>query len=157
MSSFPQSVRVALVALLLSTPFTTALAQTSKACSLLPRAEAAQILGKPQLVKAKSPLDNDSDTGCRYQGAGFRLDTEEVGPGWSRVLKRMIKAGEAEAVGGIGDEAAFMKDAGGSLVLGARKGLRIVSVTMEDNWGGPPDQLKPTLLKLVKVAAARLP
>jgi hypothetical protein len=152
-----QNARSALALGLMLTPLTALTAQKAKACALLPRAEAARILGKPKLATAKSILDDDSDDGCRYHGAGFRLDTQEVGPGWSAVLKKMIKAGNAEAVSGIGDEAAFMKDAGGTLVFGARKGLRTVSVTMEDDWGGPPDQLRPTLLKLVKVAAARLP
>lgn len=152
-----ENARIAIALGLMLTPLTALTAQKAKACALLPRVEAARILGKPQLATAKSPFDDDSDDGCRYQGAGFRLDTQEVGPGWSRVLKKMIKEGTAEAVSGIGDEAAFMHDAGGNLVFGARKGLRTVSVTMEEDWGGRPDQLKPTLIKLVTVAAARLP
>jgi hypothetical protein len=138
-------------------PLTAGTAQKAQACALVPRADVAKILGKPKLATSKSPLDDDSDTGCRYQGAGFHLDTQEVGPGWSGALKKMIKSGEAQPVSGIGDEAAFIKNAGGSLVLGARKGLHIVSVTMDDDWDGPADQLKPTMIKLVKLAAARLP
>ena len=74
---------------------------------------------------------------------------------WSAGIKALIRKKEAEAISGIGDEAAYTEHQGDPEIL-ARKGTHWVTVTLYRNWGGPPEQVKPTLLKLAKTAVAKL-
>jgi hypothetical protein len=133
----------------------TPLAAQGDACSLLSRAEAAQILGKPALANAQVISADEQD--CGYMGAGFDIHTEVLTsvPGWSAWRKDLIKQGKAEAVDGIGDEAAYTKDGNGDYGVVARKGNRIVTVTMYSSEGSPA-QLKPSLIKLVTAAVAKV-
>lgn len=126
-----------------------------KACSLLPPAEAAQILAKPALASAQVITDDEQD--CGYLGSGFDLHTEVLRsvPGWSAWRLDLIKQGKAEAVPGIGDEAAFTKDGNGDYLIVARKGNRIVTVTMYSTEGSAA-QLKPQLIKLITAAVAKV-
>jgi hypothetical protein len=133
----------------------THLAAQVNTCSLISRAEAAQILGKPAVANAQVITDDEQD--CGYLGSGFDIHTEVLKsvPGWSAWRNDLIKQGRAEAVDGIGDEAAFTKDGNGDYGIVARKGNRIVAVTMYASEGSAA-QLKPPLTKLVTLAVARL-
>ena len=113
------------------------------ACSLITRAEAAQILAKPALANAQVISEDEQD--CGYLGSGFDVHTELLRsvPGWSAWRRDLIKRGEAEAVEGIGDEAAFTKDGNGDYGVVARKNDRIVTVTMYASEGSAA-QLKPS-------------
>ena len=132
------------------------LAAQVKACSLLSRAEAAQLLAKPAIATSKVVSDDEQD--CSYLAAGFDLHTEVLKSvsGWSASMKNMIKQGRAEAVSGIGEEAAFTKDGNGDYLVVARKGNRIVTVTIYASEGSAAE-LKPKLIALTRAAAARLP
>jgi len=145
--------KLVLVVAFISLPLVSLRAQTGEACSLITRAEAAQILGKPQLATAKVVTD-DSD--CVYQGAGFLLRITEVNPTkWSKALQPLIKSKVAETVSGLGDEAVFTTDEGDSVLL-VRKGTHELWLKLYHDWGGAPAQVKPTLMKLGKTAVARL-
>jgi len=131
-------------------------AAQATACALLSRADAARILAKPAIKTAQVITDDEED--CGYLAAGFDLHTEQLRsvPGWSAWKKGLIAKGQAEAVDGVGEEAAMTKDGNGDFVMVARKGGRIVSVTMyADQW--PADQVKPALLELLKAAVGKLP
>lgn len=125
------------------------------ACALITRAEAAELLGKPALATAQVVSTDDED--CGYLGSGFDVHTErlESVSGWSSYRKDLIKQGRAEAVDGLGDEAAFSKDGNGDYGLVARKGDRIVTVTMYASEGSPAE-LKPKAIMLLKAAIAKL-
>lgn len=125
------------------------------ACSLLPAAEAAQILGKPAVAKAKVISTDEGD--CSYLGSGFDIHTEllKSASGWSASVKNLVKQGRAEAVAGIGDEAAFSKDGNGDYALVSRKGDRIVTITMYASEGTAAE-LKPKLIKMVTAAVGKL-
>jgi len=140
--------------LLLSGAVTAAAPQVT-ACSLITRAEAAQILAKPALTNAQVISVDEQD--CGYLGSGFDLHTELLNSaaGWSAWRNDLIKQGKAEAVDGIGDEAAFSKDSNGDYFVVARKGNRIVTVTIYASEGAAA-QLKPKLIKLVMAAMAKL-
>lgn len=154
MPASARSIRTLALALV-ATPLAALSAQNGKVCSLITRAEAAQILGKPEVATAKVFLDDD--TTCNYRGAGFHLSLEEVeDPAqWSAGIKALIRKKEAEAIGGIGDEAAYTEHQGDPEIL-ARKGTHWVTVTLYRNWGGPREQVRPTLLKLARTAVAKL-
>jgi hypothetical protein len=125
------------------------------ACSLITAAEAAQILGKPALAKARVISTDDED--CGYLGSGFDIHTEVLPSvsGWSASRKKLIQEGKAESVEGVGEEAAFMKDGNGDYGIVARKGNRIVTVTMYASEGAPAE-LKPKLMKLITAAVAKV-
>jgi hypothetical protein len=126
-----------------------------KACSLLTRADAAQILAKPAIATAQVITDDEED--CGYLLAGFDLHTEVLRStaGWSSSVKQEISQGKAESVAGIGDEAVFSKDGNGDYLIVARKGNRIVTVTMYASEGSAA-VVKPKLVKLVTAAVAKL-
>ena len=126
------------------------------ACSLISRAEAAQILAKPELASAQVITTDEQD--CGFLGSGFDVHTELLTSvaGWSSWRKDLITGGRAEAVDGIGDEAAFSKDGNGDYGVVVRKGNRIVTVTMYASEGSA-EQLKPKLIKLATAAVAKLP
>jgi len=144
-----------LLAALVTLPLGVLSAQEAKTCKLIPRAEAAQILGKPEVAKAKALFDDESD--CNYRGAGFILHIEEITDQaqWSAGIKSLIKKQEAEAQSGIGDEAVYTEREGDPEIL-ARKGTHWLTVTLYRNWGGKPDQVKPTLVKLARTAVTNL-
>ena len=130
-------------------------AQQAKTCALIPRAEAAEILGKKEVATAKALFDDESD--CNYRGAGFSLHIEEI-PNqaqWSTGIKQLIQQKKAEALSGVGDEAVYTERLGDPEIE-ARKGTHWLTVTLYRNWGGPKDQVRPTLIKLAKAAVAKL-
>jgi len=141
------------LAALVTLPLGVLSAQEANTCKLIPRAEAAQILGKPQIATAKVITD-DSD--CVYQNAGFLLRITEVNPAkWSAALQPLIKNKVAESVSGLGDEAVFTTDGPDSVLL-MRKGTHELWLKLYHDWGGAPAQVKPTLTKLGKTAVAKL-
>lgn len=153
----PTARAMALVAaMLLSSGTLHRLASQTTACSLLSRAEAAEILGKPEIATGMIITDDEQD--CGYMGAPFDLHTELLGSsaGWSAWRAELIEKGQAEAVAGLGDEAAFTTDGLGDYLIVARKGSRIVSVTMYASEGSA-GELKPRLERLVSAALAKLP
>ena len=144
------------VVMLLMSGTQTPLTSQIQACSLITRSEAAQILAKPELASAQVIAVDEED--CGYLGSGFDIHTELLKsvPGWSAWKNDLIKQGKAEAVEGIGDEAAFSKDGNGDYLVVARKGDRIVTVTMYASEGTAA-QLKPKLIQLATVAMGKLP
>jgi hypothetical protein len=134
------------------------LPQSSRACWLVTPAEAAQILGKPEL--ANGELIRDDHLDCDYLPAGFdvHVDDQLTPAQRSAGLRESIKQGKAEAVSGIGDEAAFSAanaqnhNTSELIVL---KGSRRVSATIF-RWDGPSAQIKPTLVNLAKTALTKL-
>jgi len=154
MRSIRRAVPVTVAVLLLSGRFESPAAQVN-ACSLVTRAEAAEVLGKPDIAKAQVISVDEED--CGYLGSGFDIHTELLKsvPGWSAWRNGLIKEGRAESVDGVGDEAAFTKDGNGDYLIVARKGNRIVTLTMYASEGSAAD-LKPKLLKLVKAAVSKL-
>lgn len=154
MFTISQTVRAALAAVLMATPLAMAAGQTVKACSLLTPAEAARILGRPSVGPTKFLSD---DKQCFYgDNASLVVELEDMDATQQRAgLKSYVRNNKAEPVSGVGDEAVFWQ-IGDSLIM-ARKGTRVVTVTLARNWGGPPAQLRPTLVKVAKTALAKLP
>jgi hypothetical protein len=134
------------------------LPQSSRACWLVTPAEAAQILGKPEL--AKGEVIRDDHLSCDYLPAGFDVHVDDpLTPAQrSAALRESIKQGKAEPVSGIGDEAAFSAanaqnhNTSELIVL---KGSRRVSATIF-RWDGPPAQIRPTLVNLARTALTKL-
>ena len=154
MLPFAPSTRAAVVAVLVSTPLAGLAGQTSKACSLVTPAEAAHILGRPHVAPLKLLSDDEQ---CFYGENGYLIvEIEEMDAAQRKAgLKPYVRDNKAEPVSGVGDEAVFWQ-IGDSLII-ARKGAQLVTVTLTRNWGGPPAQLRPTLVKVAKTALARLP
>jgi hypothetical protein len=146
--------RITVVVALASVPLATIAGQTGKVCSLMTIAEAAQILGRPK-VAATKPVSFD-DKQCFYGDGGFLvLELEDMDAAQQRAgLKSLVRQNKAEPVSGVGDEAVFW-EIGDSLLM-VRKGTQLVTVTLSRNWGGPPAQLRPTLMKVAKTALAKL-
>lgn len=151
---FAQALIRGIVILSCSAALSNAAAQVT-ACSLISAADAARILAKPAIATAKVISTDDED--CGYLGSGFDIHTELLKsiPGWSSWRQDLIKKGRAEAVDGIGDEAAFSKDGNGDYALVARKGNRIVTVTMYASEGSAAEA-RPKLVKLVTFAVGKL-
>ena len=75
--------------------------------------------------------------------------------GWTAAMKNQIKAGKAEAIDGIGEEAAYTKDGNRDYVPVTRKGNRIVTVTLySSNWSEA--DAKPKLIKLATLAVGKV-
>lgn len=146
--------RITFVVALMSLPLAAAAGQTGKACALMTPAEAAQILGKPKIATTK-PVSFD-DKQCFYGESGFLvLELENMDAAQQKAgLKSLVRDNKAEPVSGVGDEAVFWQ-IGDSLLM-VRKGIRLVTVTLARNWGGPPAQLRPTLVKVARTALAKL-
>jgi len=142
--------------LCLSAARTRLAAQQIEACKLVTAAEAAQLLGKPAIAKAQV-VSPDKDT-CGYMGAGFDVHTEVLKSpsGWSAQLKDQIKKGKAEAIAGVGDEAAYMKDGSGDNTAVARKGNQLVTIWIHEDQGTAA-QVKPTAIKLLTHAVKKVP
>jgi hypothetical protein len=153
--TFPARVVLAGIATLFWTGGHDQAAAQVNACSLISAAEAAAILGKPELAKARVISTGDED--CGYLGSGFDIHTEVLKSvsGWTAWRQELIKQGKAEAVDGVGDEAAFTRDGNGDYGIVARKGNRIVTVTMYESEGTAA-QVKPRLDKLIRAAMAKL-
>ena len=130
-------------------------AQQIKPCSLITKAEAARILAKPAIAKAQS-VPSGKDT-CAYAGAGFDVRAEELeSPAvWSATLHEMIEEKRAEAIRGIGDEAAFAVDGNRDFAMMSRRGPRLITVTMYKDQSTLEDA-KPVLLKLLSLAMSKV-
>ena len=131
-------------------------AQDVDPCNLITKAEAAQILAKPEILKAKSMPPQDGT--CGYLGAPFDVHTEVLPSpsGWSAMVKKQIQAKKAEAVAEkIGDETVFTTDGNGDFVMTSRKGNRIVTVTMFFDKTTLAEA-KPKLVKLLTVAVSKV-
>jgi hypothetical protein len=130
-------------------------AQDVDPCTLITKAEAAQILGKPEILKAQSMPPQDGT--CGYLGAPFDVHTEilKSPSGWSAMMKKEIQNKKAEAVEKIGDEAAFTKDGNGDFVMTSRKGNRLVTVTMFSDKTTLAEA-KPKLAKLLTAAVSKV-
>jgi len=155
MSRHVQAFLVAAVVLPLSALDSRLSAQDVDPCSLITKAEAAQILGKPEILKAKSMPPQDGT--CGYMGAPFDVHTETLKSpaGWSAMVKKQIQEKKAEAVEKIGDEAAFTTDGNGDFVMTSRMGNRIVTVTLFSN-GTTRANAKPQLVKLLTAAVSKV-
>ena len=158
MSSFSYHLHTALALALVVAPRTDLAAQRSRACWLVTPQEAAQILGKPEL--ASGELIRDDYLECDYLRAGFDVHVDDaLTPAQrSAALRATIRQGKAEAVSGIGDEAAFSAANAENhktselVVLEGSHSLR-VSIF---RWSGSPEQIKPTLMKLARTALPKL-
>jgi len=152
MSSFERFLLLGLGALAL--PVVSAAAQV-KACDLITRAEAAQILAKPSIANAQAISPDEED--CGYLGSGMDVHTELLknADGWTAALKNQIKQGKVEAIDGIGEVAAYTKDGNHDYALVARKGSRIVTITLYSaNWSEA--DAKPKLIKLSTLAMGKV-
>ena len=145
-----------IVALGLSATRTSLGAQGLEACKLITAAEAAEALGKPAIAKAQV-IAPERDT-CGYMGAPFDVHTEALKnpTGWSAALKAEIKKGKAEALPGIGDDAAYMKDGNDDNIATARKGIHLVTISVYQRQGTAA-QVKPLAIKLLKLALSKVP
>ena len=155
MRRYVQTCMVAALVLPISALETRLSAQDVDPCSLITKAEAAQILGNPEILKAKSMPPQDGT--CGYLGAPFDVHTETLksASGWSAMVKKEIQEKRAEPVEKIGDEAAFTTDGNGDFVMTSRKGNRIVTVTMYSNRTTRADA-KPKLVKLLTAAVSKV-
>jgi hypothetical protein len=156
MHSFVRTSLIATIVLPLAAAGTGLSAQKAlDPCTLITKAEAAQILKKPEIAKAQSIASGD-DT-CGYLGAGFDVHTEVLKSpsGWSATMKKMIQEKKAERVDKIGDEAAFVIDGNRDYSMIARKGERMVNVTIfRDN--ATLAEAKPKLVQLLTLAVSKL-
>jgi hypothetical protein len=130
-------------------------AQKVEPCALITKAEAARILGKPAIAKAKSVPSGDGT--CAYAGAGFEVHTEELQSpaSWTGSMREMIEEKRAERVDRIGDEAVVFVDSNRDYAAASRKGKRIVTVTMYKDQSTLVDA-KPVLVELLTRAMSRV-
>jgi hypothetical protein len=130
-------------------------AQDVDPCNLISKAEAAEILAKPEILKAKSMPAQDGT--CGYLGAPFDVHTEilKSPSGWSASAKKLIQDKKAEPVEKIGDEAVFTTDGNGDFVMTSRKANRIVTVTMFSDKTTRAEA-KPKLVKLLTLAVSKI-
>ena len=146
---------LAAVTLVASAGETRLSAQSVDPCNLITKAEAAQILAKPEILKAQSMPPQDGT--CGYLGAPFDVHTEilKSPSGWSAMVKKEIQEKRAETADKIGDETVFTIDGNGDYVLTSRKADRIVSVTIfKDKMSLA--EAKPKLAKMLTVAVSKL-
>ena len=132
-------------------------AETSRACWVIRPAEVATILGKPELGTGDAIHDQLDD--CDYKGAGFELDILSFtrAPQRGEAFGAVIKQGKAEAVPGLGDEAALLREPGSNdQLLAVVMGRRILKIIMLQSARTPQEQVKPTLVKLGTTAVTRL-
>jgi hypothetical protein len=147
---------LSIAASVLSSAGRTLSAQGLEACKLISATEAADALGKPAIAKAQV-IAPEKDT-CGYMGAPFDVHTEALAnpTRWSAALKEEIKKGKAEAIPGVGDDAAYMKDGNGDNIATARKGKHLVTISVYQNQGTAA-QVKPLAIKLLKLALTKVP
>ena len=156
MSSITATVRIALVAWLAFTPVTTIVAQRSRACWLVTPAEAAEILGKPDLATGETMRDDYAT--CDYARAGFdvHLNHGRTVANLRQALDDGIKSNKIEATTGVGDQAGFDK-AGKDPSLVVIKGKYVLETRiLSSDWKGPPEQIRSTLVKLARAALSKL-
>lgn len=148
--------RAALGVALLLAPLASLTAQKARACWIVTPAEAAQILGKPELANGDVMRDNYQT--CSYFRAGFDVHIDHVRTAEKEreLLREAIKSNKVEAVTGIGDEAGFTKtDKNPSLVV--IKGSHVLDLDIiASSWKGSPEQIRPTLVKLAQAALPKL-
>jgi hypothetical protein len=141
---------------LIITPVSVAAGQQSRACWLVTPAEAAQILGKPDLANGEAMHDDYAT--CNYLRAGFdvHLNHGRTVANLRQALDADIKSGKVEAVAGLGDRAGFDRSAKQpSLVV--IKGAHVLEIRLlSSDAKGSPDQIRPTMLKLAETALAKL-
>jgi hypothetical protein len=130
--------------------------QRSRACWVITPAEAAQILGKPDLANGKA-MHDDFDS-CQYKNAGFDVDvmsfTRAPAPG--EAFGGLIKRGKADAASDIGGDAAFTRDLeNNDQSIAVVMGKRILKITMLQSAQTPQEQVRPKLVKLATIAVAR--
>jgi len=153
---FARTTLLGIAVLGLSAARATVGAQGLEACKLITASEAAQALGKPAIAKAQV-IAPEKDT-CGYMGAPFDVHTEALAnpTRWSAALKEEIKKGKAEAIPGVGDDAAYMKDGNDDNIATARKGKHLVTISIYQNQGTAA-QVKPLAIKLLKLALSKVP
>jgi len=138
------------------TPLASLTAQKAKACWIVTPAEAAQILGKPELANGEEMHDNYQT--CSYFRAGFDVHIDHVRTAAKEreLLRGAIKSNKVEAVTGVGDEAGFNKtDKNPSLVV--ISGSHVLDLDIiASSWKGAPEQIRPTLVKLAQAALPKL-
>jgi hypothetical protein len=148
--------RAALGVALLLAPLASLTAQKARACWIVTPAEAAQILGKPEL--ANGDVMHDNDQTCSYFRAGFDVHIDHVRTAAKEreLLREAIKSNKVEAVTGVGDEAGFNKtDKNPSLVV--ISGSHVLDLDIiASSWKGSPEQIRPTLVKLAQAALPKL-
>lgn len=148
--------RTAVAVWLTVAPFSTAAAQHSRACWLVTPAEAAQILGRPELASGEAMRDDYAT--CSYTRADFdvHLNHGRSLANLRQALEEGIKSGKVETVAGVGDEAGLDKS-GKQPSLIAIKGKYVLETRiLSSSWKGPPEQIKPTLVKLAQTALSKL-
>ena len=138
------------------TPLASLTAQKAKACWIVTPAEAAQILGRPELANGDEMHDNYQT--CSYFRAGFDVHIDHVRTAAKEreLLRGAIKSNKVEAVTGVGDEAGFNKtDKNPSLVV--ISGSHVLDLDIiASSWKGSPEQIRPTLGKLAQAALPKL-
>ena len=119
-------------------------------------AEAAQILGKPEVANGDAIHDDYDD--CDYKAAGFDLDMLSYTSAAPRLagFKNLVKRGNAEAVDGIGDATILGHDASNHPTINILKGRHEYMITSLDTTRSAADA-KPRLVQLAKTAMAKLP
>jgi hypothetical protein len=138
------------------TPFAGAVAQQSKACWIVTPAEAAQILGKPEL--ASGDVMHDNNQTCDYFRAGFHVHIDHVRTAAQvrQSLRESVKNNKLEAIADVGDEAGFNRtDKNPSLVV--IKDSHVLDVDIvSSSWKGSPEQIKSTLVRLAQTALPKV-
>ena len=146
----------AFLAWLALTPAATLAGQRSRACWLVTPAEAAEILGKPDLATGEAMRDDYAT--CTYSRAGFdvHLNHARTVASIRQALDEGIKSNKVEAATGVGDKAGFDKT-GKDLSLVVIKGKYVLETRIRSSdWKGAPDQIRPILVKLAKTALSKL-
>ena len=148
--------RVAFLAWLAFTPVTTIAAQRSRACWLVTPAEAAEILGRPDLASGEAMRDDYAT--CTYSHAGFdvHLNHGRTVASLREALDEGIRSNKIEPTAGVGDKAGFDKT-GREPSLVVIKGKYVLEARiLSSDWKGPPEQIRPTLVKLAQTALSKL-
>ena len=146
----------AFVASLLVAPLSTGAAQTSRACWLVTPAEAAQILGRPELASGETMHDDYAT--CTYSRGDFgvHLNHGRTVASLRQALQEGVRSGKVEAIAGVGDEAGVDKS-GKQPSLIAIKGKYVVETRILSSPSKiPSDQIKPRLVKLAQTALSKL-
>ena len=156
MPSTIATVSAAFAGLLASAAFSAVAAQHSRACWLVTPAEAAQILDKPELANGETMHDDYAT--CDYLRAGFdaHLNHGRTVANLRQALDDGIKSGKLEPIAGVGDKGGFDKSAKQPSLV-AITGTHVLEIRiLSSDWKGSPDQIQPTLVKLARVALAKL-
>src|SRR4029078_12832217 len=111
MPSTIATVRATFAGILASAAFADVADKHSTACWLVTPAEAAQILGKPELANGETMHDDYAT--CDYLRAGFdaHLNHGRTVANRRQPLDHGIKSGKLEPIAGVGDKGGFDKSA----------------------------------------------